>query len=187
MDDHKYQNLKKILVKLIIRPKKIFMDDEIIHYSPKLLNILYYVSYIIIGGVFTFQSFINFKYSLTMILIATIVYITIDAILIKELTVLGYYIVFRWIGKIYIDYKELRTIFFPIIFISSVAIIILKEAFHNLPLIANILDLSIDLWFNYIVILFLRNRLKQSFQNTILIIILPVLFNIGLFIWMFLK
>ena len=182
-----YNNLKKIIIKLIINPKNIVADDEIIHYDSNLLNILYFSFFIIVGGMFTFQAFVSLRFSIPMVLIATIVYIAIEAILTKELSVLGYYIVFKWVGKIHVNYIELRLTLFPIIFISSVVSIIFKGTFHNIPILANTINLLIDMWVNYIIILILHYRYKRNIKTTFLTIALPILFSISVVLWMFLK
>lgn len=171
--------MMKLLRSILLNPLGAINNESLKSYSFKWLNKFLYLVVFTIGlALTTFGILQKFDYSIRGAILISLIGLSIGIFFSKKVAPFGYYILFKWLGKINTTFREIETMLLPLIFLNICFSIISRGALAIYPSIINAFDIIISLWFNSIVYLLLRIEFKRSIYNSLLIVSIPIIIRI---------
>lgn len=163
------------LYKLLTKPVSILKNGNLIDYDKKIMNRIYYFSYIGLGSIYIImdlQTYNDIYYLLFSILLLPLI-----ALLNKLLIPCEYYIVLKKVLKKPIVFEQLKIIMYPLIVIDIIMWMLLKLIFIKFNMAISIIEVVISIWFKVIMFLIMIYYMKYSYKESIKVILLLVGFE----------
>jgi len=172
----KFVHLIKLLSKIIYDPRGAFTSESFETYSVKLLNVLYYLFFTFTGGLSVFLLYYGPTrgYNLAL-LIRCLIMMLIYSFIVKKITVVFYYFILNIKNESNLSFKQTEVVLLPIIFLFWFINYSGGLLLSGIPITKIILGFVPFLWFNYMIFLLLRYKLRQSNIKSILLSIIPVI------------
>lgn len=150
-----------------------------LQYNKKLYNVIFYLIFILLGGVSALRILPSID-SLPLLLKMSVLFfvLLLLAWLTKKASIYFYLFLLEFIGSLVIPYDELENIILPVLIVNY-SIFILFTIFFSDMIYIFIFGSLCAIWFNILIIMFLKAKehIKHSSYIVFIVIIVQILFH----------